>query len=101
MNHWWRREKPQRTRRKPVHEAAITGLSLMPKAMRSACKDSGIVITASVDEVSLCQAVCQEGLKLNIVPFTSSYSKEKECLPHFPDEKSTQVQRGLTVGPQS
>lgn len=49
MNHWWRREKPQRSRRKPVHGAAITGSGLMPKAVRSVCKDLSVGVIANTD----------------------------------------------------
>lgn len=38
MNHWWRREKPQRTKGRPVR--------LMPEAVKSFHKDLNIVIIA-------------------------------------------------------
>lgn len=48
MNHWWR-EKPQGSRGKPVHGAAIIGSGLMPKAVRSVCKDLSIGVIANTD----------------------------------------------------
>lgn len=48
MNHWWRRENHGK-QGKPVHGAAITGSGLMPKAVRSVCKDLSIGVIANTD----------------------------------------------------